>query len=130
MYHRNVPTGGTFCGCVLIESSFLDPKQINIVNEHICVTTQVGSFFKLGTYLKMPVFCIKLDRVPGLSNEAKASVRRWLLQNKSSGAHNVPRRFGDSKNTKCTVISKEAFSEETKALLISGSYSSKFRLLC
>ena len=59
----------------------------------------------------MPVICIKLDGVPGLSSEVKASVRRRLHHNKSKGAHNIPGRFSDNTNMKCTVISEQAFSK-------------------
>lgn len=70
----------------------------------------------------MPVFCVKLDRVPGLLPEHKASVRRWLRLNKNKGEHNLPRRFNDGKNVKCTVVSEEAFSGNVLAALISGLF--------
>lgn len=69
----------------------------------------------------MPVICVKLDRVLGLSIEAKAKIRLWLHKNKDRGAHNVPRRFSDdNKNVKCTVISETAFSKKTQAALRAG----------
>ena len=71
----------------------------------------------------VPVVCVKLDRVPGLSNEAKGSVRRWLQQNRSNGAHNVPRRFNDNKNVICTLISQNSFSKETRTALLAGTYT-------
>ena len=69
----------------------------------------------------MPVICIKLDRVPRLSDEAKANVRMWLNRNKSMGAHNVPRRFRENKSVKCTVISDKAFSKETHTAIVAGT---------
>ena len=74
----------------------------------------------MGSYSKMPVICCKLDRVPGLSNEAKTGIRKWLQKNKSKGAHNIPRRFDSTKTVKCTVLSMECFSEQTQALLSEG----------
>ena len=50
--------------------------------------------FQAGTeYMKLPAFCIKLDKVPRLSTEIKAKLRRFIAANKMVGVHNVPRRF-------------------------------------
>ena len=41
----------------------------------------------------MPAYCVKLDKVPGLPFEARATFRKVLATNKQMGVHNVPRRF-------------------------------------
>ena len=43
--------------------------------------------------MKLPAFCIKLNKVPRLSTEIKAKLRRFIAANKMVGVHNVPRRF-------------------------------------
>ncbi len=77
----------------------------------------------------MSVVCMKLDYVPGLSNEETMSFKTWLQQNKTKGANNVPRRFGDGKNVKCTVVLQGAFSKETKSLLDVGEYCASVFLI-
>ncbi len=72
---------------------------------------------------------MKLDYVPGLSNEETMSFKTWLQQNKTKGANNVPRRFGDGKNVKCTVVLQGAFSKETKSLLDVGEYCASVFLI-
>ena len=73
---------------------------------------------------------MKLDRVPGQSTEAKSNIRRWLHNNKSMGTHNVPRRFNDLKNVKCTVIYTRAFHDEIQAALAAGTLIQTSTILC
>lgn len=67
------------------------------------------------------MICVKLDCVPGLSHDLKTIVRRWLQLNKSKGVHIIPRRFGDNKNVKCTVVSKKVFIGDVLAALTAGT---------
>ena len=39
----------------------------------------------------MPAYCVKLDKVPGLPFEARATFKKVLATNKQMGVHNVPR---------------------------------------
>lgn len=41
----------------------------------------------------MPSFVIKMDKVPGLPDDLKMELRKYLVNNKEMGIHNVPRRF-------------------------------------
>ena len=92
---------------------------------------QVQAFFRSGSYNKVPGFVVKMDKVPGLPDEVKLKLRKYLVNNKSMGIHNVPRRFevcnniikhtlafyfhcsltqAKGKSEKCTVVIATAFS--------------------
>ena len=52
----------------------------------------------------MPAFCIKLEKVPGLSSGIKASLRRFIGNNRDLGIHNVPRRFNTQEQAVCGQV--------------------------
>ena len=64
----------------------------------------------------MPAFCIKLEKVPGLSSGIKASLRRFIGNNRDLGIHNVPRRLNIQEQAVCGQVREN----ETKYNVILG----------
>lgn len=46
--------------------------------------------FRANTEYKMTAYCVKLDKVPGLSDEKKAELRKFHVILRQIGIHNVP----------------------------------------
>lgn len=62
---------------------------------------QIGKFFHVGIdYKKSPAYCVRLDRVPGLSHGDQEKIRSYITRNKQYGTNSIPRRFATSDRTK------------------------------
>ena len=48
----------------------------------------------------MPAFCVKLEKVPGLSSDIKVKVRRFIGVNNEMGIHNVLQRFNPERRAR------------------------------
>jgi hypothetical protein len=55
---------------------------------------KVQTYFRTDTeYQKNPAFCVRLDRVPGMSSQMKEKIKRFVSKNKELEINNRGRQF-------------------------------------
>ena len=55
---------------------------------------QIKTFFRTGVeYKKTLAYCVRLDRVPGLSVCVQEEIKGYISQHKELGTNSIPRRF-------------------------------------
>ena len=73
-----------------------------IHNLNCLCMVQVQTYFRTDTeYQKKAAFCVRLDRVPNMSESLKERIKRYVSTNKDMGINNRGRQFVSLETVAC-----------------------------